>query len=120
MNQTRRFNDAKEYREIGLFIFTEQVVRLYTEDENVLELAKTSLLYAIFFQLSDAIAAPIQGTLRGYKDVKVTFIMAVISYWAVGLPLGYVLAHCSLLDRIDCRFSFWCYLLVDTFDPCGT
>jgi len=103
----KRFTDARQYSYIGitialfmalicaviLFIFNEQVARIYTEDQDVLGLAQEFLIYAIFFQLSDAIAAPIQGSLRGYKDVKITFIMAVISYWIVGLPLGYLLAH---------------------------
>jgi len=80
---------------IGLYIFSEQVAGLYTEDIDVLKLAQEFLLYAIFFQLSDAIAAPIQGSLRGYKDVKMTFVLAVISYWIVGLPLGYILANYS-------------------------
>ena len=102
----KRFKDARQYSYIGigialimailcafgLFIFSEQVAGLYTEDWDVLKLSQEFLLYAIFFQLSDAIAAPIQGSLRGYKDVKVTFVMALISYWIVGLPLGYVLA----------------------------
>ena len=101
-----RFKDARQYSyigigiavimavlcAIGLFIFRYQVAGLYTEDRGVLKLAQDFLLYAIFFQLSDAIAAPIQGSLRGYKDVKITFIMALISYWIIGLPLGYILA----------------------------
>lgn len=103
----KRFKDARQYSYIGisialfmavlcaivLFICNEQVARLYTEDARVLQLAQEFLIYAIFFQLSDAVGAPIQGTLRGYKDVKVTFMMALISYWIIGLPLGYVLAH---------------------------
>jgi len=107
----QRFKDARQYSylgigialimailcAIGLFIFSEQVAGLYTEDLDVLKLAQEFLLYAIFFQLSDAIAAPIQGSLRGYKDVKVTFVMALISYWIVGLPLGYILANYSTL-----------------------
>jgi MATE family multidrug resistance protein len=105
----QRFKDARQYSYIGisiavmmallcaiaLFIFNEQVARIYTEDADVLKLAQEFLLYAIFFQLSDAIGAPIQGSLRGYKDVKVTFIMAFISYWVIGLPLGYMLANYS-------------------------
>ena len=102
----KRFKDARQYSyigigialimaivcAIGLFILREQVAGLYTEDYDVLKLAQEFLLYAILFQLSDAIAAPIQGSLRGYKDVKVTFVLALISYWIVGLPLGYILA----------------------------
>ena len=102
----KRFKDARQYSylgigialfmailcAIGLFMFRQQVAGLYTEDVDVLQLTQYFLLYAIFFQLSDAIAAPIQGSLRGYKDVTVTFVLALISYWIVGLPLGYILA----------------------------
>ena len=117
----KRFKDARQYSYIGisialvmailcaivLFIYNEQVARLYTEDFTVLELAQEFLIYAIFFQLSDAIGAPIQGALRGYKDVKVTFVMALISYWIIGLPLGYLLAHYSSFGAV----GYWIGLI---------
>lgn len=75
-----------------LFILREPVANMYTTDGKVLEYAGHFLIYAAIFQLSDAIQAPVQGALRGYKDVTVTFIMAIISYWIIGLPVGYLLA----------------------------
>ncbi|MGE7947060.1 MATE family efflux transporter [Lysinibacillus sp. NPDC093688] len=75
-----------------LFILREPVANMYTTDGKVLEYAVHFLIFAAIFQLSDAIQAPVQGALRGYKDVTVTFIMAIISYWVIGLPVGYVLA----------------------------
>ena len=118
----KRFKDAKQYSYIGisiallmailcaivLYICNEQVARMYTEDLDVLELAREFLIYAIFFQLSDALGAPIQGSLRGYKDVKVTFIMALISYWIVGLPLGYLLAHYTQFGAV----GYWIGLIL--------
>jgi len=103
----QRFKDAKQYSYmgigialvlaslcgVGLFFFTEQVAGFYTNDEQVLQLAKHFLLYSILFLLSDATAAPIQGILRGYKDVTIPFIVALVSYWVIGLPLGYYLAN---------------------------
>ncbi|VBB09078.1 multi antimicrobial extrusion protein [Lucifera butyrica] len=77
----------------GLLLFNGQVAGLYTASPDVLRLIQQFLVYAAFFQLSDAIAAPIQGTLRGYKDVTVAFMMALISYWVVGLPAGFILAN---------------------------
>lgn len=75
-----------------LFILREPVANMYTADGKVLEYAVHFLIFAAIFQLSDAIQAPVQGALRGYKDVTVTFIMAIISYWVIGLPVGYALA----------------------------
>ncbi|MBN8190611.1 MATE family efflux transporter [Bacillus sp. NTK074B] len=102
-----RLRDAKVYSWMGvcfalllavlygviLLAFRSQIAFLYSDDEYVLELTAHFLLYAVFFQLSDAIQAPVQGALRGYKDVNITFIMALISYWVIGLPLGYFLAN---------------------------
>lgn len=60
------------------------------------------------FQLSDAIQAPVQGSLRGYKDVNVTFIMAIISYWVIGLPVGYLLSQFTEFGP----FGYWIGLIV--------
>lgn len=76
-----------------LLFFRSEIAYLYSDDAYVLELTGHFLLYAVFFQLSDAIQAPVQGALRGYKDVNITFIMALVSYWVIGLPLGYFLAN---------------------------
>ncbi|MGV2622866.1 UNVERIFIED_CONTAM: MATE family efflux transporter [Halobacillus marinus] len=76
-----------------LFTFDDTVARLYSSDEKVIELTKNFIFFAIFFQLSDGFGAPLQGILRGYKDVNITLIMAFISYWGIGLPSGYLLAN---------------------------
>ncbi|WP_312520262.1 MATE family efflux transporter [Anaerospora sp.] len=103
----RRLQDARQYGylglamavslagfcAVGLFLFNAEVASWYSTDAEVLQLTKHFLIYAAFFQLSDALAAPIQGVLRGYKDVTVTFVMAMISYWVIGLPTGFILAN---------------------------
>lgn len=66
---------------------------MYSTDQLVLKYAQQFLVFAAIFQLSDSIQAPVQGALRGYKDVTITFIMAIISYWIIGLPTGYLLAN---------------------------
>lgn len=103
----QRYKDAKQYSMLGigiaivlaslcgvmLYLFTELVANFYTKDPDVLKLATHFLLYSILFMFSDAVAAPIQGILRGYKDVTVPFIVALVSYWVIGLPLGFILAN---------------------------
>ena len=70
----------------------DMVAALYTTNPEVQELLRVFLLYALVMQFSDCINAPLQGALRGYKDVTVTFWLAVLSFWGIGLPSGYVLA----------------------------
>ncbi len=93
---------------VGLFIFKKDVAYLYTTDHELASLISQFLIYAIFFQLSDAIAAPIQGALRGFKDVNVAFILALISYWVIGLPSGYLLANNTSLGP----FGYWIGLIL--------
>lgn len=102
----KRYEDAKDYTKkaiilavsictltLGaLILFRREIALVYSDDLEVVALATGFLIYAAFFQLSDAVQAPIQGALRGYKDVTTTSIMAVISYWVIALPLGYILA----------------------------
>ncbi|MDF2501258.1 MAG: norM [Anaerosporomusa subterranea] len=102
----KRYEDARQYSLLGvgiaiavalffaggLSLFSHQIAGLYTNSPIVLQLIQSFLAYAVLFQLSDAFAAPIQGALRGYKDVKVTLIMAIVSYWIIGMPTGYILA----------------------------
>jgi multidrug resistance protein, MATE family len=113
----KRLKDAKTYSWMGVSIalilavlygvilygFRNEISHLYSDDAYVLELIGHFLLYAVFFQLSDAIQAPVQGALRGYKDVNITFIMALISYWVIGLPLGYLLANFTELGP----YGYW-------------
>lgn len=117
-----RYGDAKTYSYLGisfavvmavitsilLFVLREPISQLYTNDNQVLELTKHFLLYAILFQLSDAFGAPIQGALRGYKDVNATFMMALISYWLIGLPVGFMIAKYTDFAA----FGYWIGLIV--------
>jgi MATE family multidrug resistance protein len=74
-----------------LFFFRENIVSLYSSDTAVTSLAVNLLLFAVLYQLSDAIQIGAAGALRGYKDTLVTLVLTVISFWLVGLPLGYYL-----------------------------
>ena len=117
-----RHKDARQYSYLGmgmsvgmagicaiiLLLFSVQVATIYSREVAVIQMAQQFLIYALFFQLSDAIAAPIQGALRGYKDVNVTFITAFVSYWIVGLPAGYYMASYTSLGAV----GYWIGLIL--------
>lgn len=90
-----------------LYFFRETIGFFYTENTNVLAYTAEFLIFAALFQLSDAIQAPVQGALRGYKDVKITFIMAIVSYWIIGLPLGHYLA----VTTEFAQYGYWIGLI---------
>ncbi|MCD8510615.1 MAG: MATE family efflux transporter [Bacillus sp. (in: Bacteria)] len=88
---------------VFLYFFREQIAGFYTNDQEVIVMAGQFFIIAIIYQLSDAAQAGLQGVLRGYKDVKVPFITAFISYWIIGIPSGYLLAAYTSLGP----FGLW-------------
>ncbi|MCM3726979.1 MATE family efflux transporter [Neobacillus cucumis] len=103
----RRYKDAKQYSWLGIGIavfiaigtglvvvaFRYQVAGLYSTEAAVINLTANFLIFALFFQISDAIQATAQAALRGYKDVNIAFIMTLVAYWLICLPTGYLLAN---------------------------
>ena len=101
------FAQAKAYADTGrisniligacfgllLFLGRGLIATLYTEDAALMAPIMHFLTFAVAFQFFDSTAAPIQGVLRGYKDVKATFYSALASYWGIALPFGLFLDH---------------------------
>ena len=76
------------------WVLPEQLVSLFLDEANadaadLLAVAVPLVLVAAAFQLVDAVQAIAAGLLRGIKDTRVPMIMAVISYWPVGLSAAY-------------------------------
>lgn len=65
---------------------------LYINDDEVIKIASSLVIIAAFFQISDGIQVVGLGALRGLEDVRIPTIIAVVAYWIIGLPLGYLLA----------------------------
>jgi MATE family multidrug resistance protein len=73
----------------GMFLFPEAIVRLYTNDTVIAPLAVSLLFYAAVFQYPDGLQMVASGALRGFKDTRMPVVYMVISFWIVGLTLGY-------------------------------
>ena len=77
---------------IVFLIFREKIPHLFNKNTQVLSLSATLLLYAAVFQISNAIQATSASMLRGIKDVKMPTLYIAIAYWAIGIPVGYIMA----------------------------
>ncbi|MFT4413965.1 MATE family efflux transporter [Fredinandcohnia humi] len=107
----KRYKDAKVYSWLGIvlsmiialvtglfvILFRYDVAGLYSTEEAVITLTAHFLIYALFFQISDAVQATAQAALRGYKDVNIAFVMTLVAYWLICLPVGWGLAHFTSL-----------------------
>jgi len=94
-----------------LFSFPEFIAQLYTNDREVIEQAVILMFYAGLFQVSDALATPVQGILRGYHDTRVALVLNLLAFWVIALPLGYVLGLTDfMVSAMEAR-GFWISLV---------
>ncbi len=58
------------------------------------------LLVAAAFQLVDALQAVASGVLRGFRDTRTAVLIAVFSYWVIGLSVAYILGFSGGLGGV--------------------
>lgn len=76
--------------------FPEPLINLFLDQSNadadaVALYGVSLLLIAAAFQLFDGLQAIATGVLRGLSDTKIPMILAVASYWGMGLSTAYIL-----------------------------
>jgi MATE family multidrug resistance protein len=70
----------------------EEIAREFTADGAVRALTVRLLILAGVFQIFDGIQIVSSGALRGFADTKVPFVIGVIAYWVVALPVSWFAA----------------------------
>lgn len=79
---------------VFFLLFRNELPLVFVPETETVIIAQASsmLVLAAIFQFSDGLQVVFQGLLQGIGDVKVPSVIAIFSYWAVGLPLGYCFA----------------------------
>lgn len=77
---------------ISFIAFRHQLPHVFNDDKEVVSMAAYLLLFAALFQISDSTQSISAGLLRGIKDVKIPTVFIAIAYWAIGIPVGCLLA----------------------------
>jgi multidrug resistance protein, MATE family len=85
---------------IIFLIFGHDIVALYIQDQTVAPIAATLLTMAGMFQMADGIQAVSLGILRGISDVNIPTGITLLSYWLIGLPIGYYLAFNQKMEAL--------------------
>ncbi|MDD9911131.1 MAG: MATE family efflux transporter [Ahrensia sp.] len=80
-----------------MLVYPDALVMLFLDADDaslpaVVAYAVPLLWTAAAFQLVDSAQAVGAGNLRGLKDTKIPLVIAVISYWGVGLSVAYIFA----------------------------
>ena len=76
---------------LTILLVRDQIVYLYSNDLNAINIATSLLIFAAIFQLPDGIQMAAVGSLRGFKDTFAPMILLFISYWMFAIPAGYFL-----------------------------
>lgn len=76
-----------------LFLFPDQIASMYTDDRAALVVAISLLPIGAAFQLGDCLQTCAAGGLRGYKVGSLPMWIMGLSFWVVGIPLGYWLGY---------------------------
>ena len=96
---------------IGLFIDPGDPAR-----DEILAVGVSLLVVAALFQVFDIGQVMALGMLRGVQDTRVPMVLAVFSYWVVGMPASYLLAFKFGLDGI----GIWLGLTIGLAHACAT
>lgn len=87
------------------------IAHFYGEEAQFIDYTMRFLGYSLLFQLFDAVAAPIQGVLRGFKDVNIPFLLGMVGFLGIGLPSGFLLDYGMNFGP----YSYWLALMIGVF-----
>lgn len=90
-----------------LFTFKVPIAALYTGDLDVQAVTVSLLVFAAVFQIADVIQVICISALRGYKDTRWPMAIMLLSFWGIGLPLGYTLTFTDGLWPAMGAAGFW-------------
>ncbi|HQQ63348.1 MAG TPA: MATE family efflux transporter [Pseudomonadales bacterium] len=87
------------------------IAALYTDDKTVQDIAQKLLLLAAIFQVADVLQVTAISALRGYRDTRVPMLIILLSFWGVGMPLGYTLTFTDWITAPMGAAGFWIGLI---------
>lgn len=78
---------------MGLVLLSARTIaHALSSDPAVLALAVTLFVATAAMQIADGVQGTMLGAARGLTDNRVPVAITLLAYWAIGLPLAYVLA----------------------------
>lgn len=75
-----------------LLVGSSWLPRLYSADEEVVQLAALLLLWAAVFQLVDSVQCVAVYALRAYRDTLSPVRFQIFAFWVFAFPVGHILA----------------------------
>lgn len=92
---------------LALLFGKELIASWYSNDVEILALAPVLMLYCAVFLLPDTLQLMAGGILRGFKDTRTIFIITVVAYWVIGMPIGFGLGYGYISGALEGAYGFW-------------
>ena len=90
-----------------LVVFRTPIITIFTKETAVIAICLQLIILLAIYQASDYLQVVASNVLRGYKDTKSIFFITLLSYWVVGLPVGYILGLTDLVMEPIGAAGFW-------------
>lgn len=84
-------------------IFPEFLIKLFTNDIELIKVCVPIVYVLCFFQVFDGLQVSLAGIYRGIKQTSIVMISNFVAYWVFSIPLGCLLALKFKLNLI----GFW-------------
>lgn len=78
-----------------LGLFSNNIVSIFSNDIEVINLSEKILVFAMAFLFFDGIQGGCVGILKGLKDTKIIMFTMLSAYLLIAIPLGIYLAYCK-------------------------
>lgn len=104
---------------VPLLVFGKSAIAaLYTGDAAVQAIAVQLFQLAAIFQVADVLQVTAISALRGYRDTRLPMLVILLSFWGIGMPLGYILTFTDYLVPALGAAGFWIALIVSLATVC--
>ena len=74
-------------------IFHKSIANAYGVNGEALKIILPLFIFASLFQVFDGLQITLKSLLRGIKDVLWVSVISTFAYWAITIPIGYILAE---------------------------
>lgn len=85
---------------LALLTFPGAFARLYTDDAAVIAVASQLIPLAGLFQVFDGIQVTAIGVLRGVGDTRTPFLVNLMGYWLIGIPVSLLLGFALGMETV--------------------
>ena len=99
----------------SFLMLNRELISLFSDDPEVIELAIVLLFFGAAFQLADSLQVAVISALRAYHDTSSPPKYQFLAFWVFGLPIGVGLAFYDWLPGLAGAKGLWLAMVASLF-----